>query len=77
MKKWGSMFNEEQERALKQLENAFKRCKKVGLWLVGCNTELLVATHKFDMKNDSNKTYAYFESKHVNTHGCYLDSGAD
>ena len=71
------MFNELQEKALKQLENAFKGCKKVGLWLVGCNTELLVATHKFDMKNDSNKTYAYFESEHVNTHGCYLDSGAD
>ena len=77
MKKWGSMFNEEQDKALKQLENAFKRCKKAGIWFVGCNESLLVATHKFDMKNDSNTTYAQFESEHVNTHGAYLDSGAD
>lgn len=72
----------EQEKAVSNLEKAFKRCKKAGLYFAGVNFDLRVSSYHFHedahkFTNSEFPTLTGVPNWIVNTYGAYIDSGGD
>ena len=78
-------MNNEQEKALKSLERAFKRCKKTGLVFFGMDGDVIAYDEKSyrEIYNENECGYetqqklsnSYKTSYTVDTCGAYIDSG--
>lgn len=78
---------DKQEKAIKSLERAMKRCEDAGICLYGLDDNLIWIDNKAQERIDDSYGHAHNavsnfandaewdEGGSVNTHGCYIDSG--
>ena len=78
-------INDEQDKAIKELEKAFKKCKKAKLVFVGCDDQLFaIDSIRYDeIQKDADAINIWgvavvandAESECIRTYNTYLDSG--